>query len=140
MASNVKIVIVGDGSVGKTSLCNVFVNQSFPTNHDATVFENFSQELYVCGQVWPSNCNIYVFPNLKYPIQPLHLSPILSKKHKKYFVFVLNKTWCYSLKTSVKKYPYVCVQVRDIHIECSKQFKWNSNFLWLGRAGRFGQC
>jgi GTPase SAR1 family protein len=51
MASNVKIVIVGDGSVGKTSLCNVFVNQSFPTNHDATVFENFSQELYVCGQV-----------------------------------------------------------------------------------------
>ena len=55
MANNVKIVIVGDGSVGKTSLCNVFVNQSFPTNHDATVFENFSQELYVCGQVWPNN-------------------------------------------------------------------------------------
>ena len=52
MANNVKIVIVGDGSVGKTSLCNVFVNQSFPQNHDATVFENYSQELYVCGQVW----------------------------------------------------------------------------------------
>ena len=27
---------------------------------------------------------------------------------------------------------------RDLHIECSKQFKWNLYF--LGRAGRFGQC
>ena len=27
---------------------------------------------------------------------------------------------------------------RDLHIECSKQFKWGLYF--LGRAGRFGQC
>ena len=85
MASNVKIVIVGDGSVGKTSLCNVFVNQSFPTNHDATVFENFSQELYVCGQVWPNNLAEKDFQS-----KPLCLSPLLSKNHLISFEFVLK--------------------------------------------------
>ena len=29
---------------------------------------------------------------------------------------------------------------RDIHIECSKQFKWNLYFMCLGIAGLFGQC
>ena len=96
MASNVKIVIVGDGSVGKTSLCNVFVNQSFPTNHDATVFENFSQELYVCGQVWP---NIYrdnndkVFTNVEtseISNQTTIRNSILSKKHKFWVCFGLR--------------------------------------------------
>ena len=50
-AANVKVVIVGDGSVGKTSLCNVFVKKNFTKTHVATIFENYSEELYVCGHV-----------------------------------------------------------------------------------------
>ena len=50
-AANVKVVIVGDGTVGKTSLCNVFVNKDFTKTHVATVFENYSEELHVCGHV-----------------------------------------------------------------------------------------
>ena len=50
-AANVKVVIVGDGTVGKTSLCNVFVNKDFTKTHVATVFENYSEELHICGHV-----------------------------------------------------------------------------------------
>ena len=55
-AANVKVVIVGDGSVGKTSLCNVFVKKNFTKTHVATIFENYSEELYVCGHVSFKKC------------------------------------------------------------------------------------
>jgi len=35
-----KLVVIGDGAVGKTSLLNVFVLKSFPTTYEPTVFEN----------------------------------------------------------------------------------------------------
>ena len=35
--------------------------------------------------------------------------------------------------------PNFYTYLRDIHTECSKQFKWNSYFMCLGRAGRFGR-
>ena len=34
----------------------------------------------------------------------------------------------------------ICNRLKDIHIECSKQLKWNLYFKCLDRAGRFGQC
>lgn len=53
----VKVVVVGDGSVGKTCLCNVFVHREFPEAYEPTVFENHTQELTVNGmdvtlQLW----------------------------------------------------------------------------------------
>ena len=51
IANNVKLVIVGDGTVGKTSLCNVFVKKDFTKSYEATVFENYSEELFICGHV-----------------------------------------------------------------------------------------
>ena len=50
-AKDIKVVIVGDGAVGKTCLCNVFVKREFPEEYEATVFENYSQKMEVEGQV-----------------------------------------------------------------------------------------
>jgi len=36
----VKIVLIGDGAVGKTSLLNRYANDSFNPDHEPTVFEN----------------------------------------------------------------------------------------------------
>ena len=37
-----KIVVIGDGAVGKTALCQVYVNGEFPTGYVPTVFESDS--------------------------------------------------------------------------------------------------
>ncbi|GAA6063631.1 hypothetical protein JCM10212_000132 [Sporobolomyces blumeae] len=42
-----KIVVVGDGAAGKTSLLNVFVSGHFPTAYEPTVFENHTIEMVV---------------------------------------------------------------------------------------------
>ena len=48
---DVKVVVVGDGGVGKTCLCNVFVKREFPDAYEPTVFENYSEKLQIFGQV-----------------------------------------------------------------------------------------
>lgn len=47
----VKVVVVGDGAVGKTCLCSVFVTRAFPDDYEPTVFENHSQTIQVGGRV-----------------------------------------------------------------------------------------
>jgi Ras-related C3 botulinum toxin substrate 1 len=47
-----KVVVVGDGTVGKTSLLNVYVGKEFPTGHTPTVFENYSGSVTVNGEVF----------------------------------------------------------------------------------------
>ena len=37
---DIKLVIVGDGACGKTSLLSVFVNNKFPEAYTPTVFDN----------------------------------------------------------------------------------------------------
>ncbi|EDR24069.1 GTPase_rho, putative [Entamoeba dispar SAW760] len=46
----VKIVMVGDGAVGKTALCSTFVNNQFPQDYIPTVFDNFSRLETVDGE------------------------------------------------------------------------------------------
>ncbi|KAL1923294.1 uncharacterized protein VTP21DRAFT_8274 [Calcarisporiella thermophila] len=45
-----KIVVVGDGACGKTSLLNVFVKGYFPQIYEPTVFENYVHETNINGK------------------------------------------------------------------------------------------
>jgi len=45
-----KIVVVGDGASGKTSLLQVFTTGTFPTNYEPTIFENNIKDWDVRGQ------------------------------------------------------------------------------------------
>uniref|UniRef100_A0A8D2AWQ9 Ras homolog family member D n=1 Tax=Sciurus vulgaris TaxID=55149 RepID=A0A8D2AWQ9_SCIVU len=54
---SVKVVLVGDGGCGKTSLLMVFADGAFPESYTPTVFERYSVHLQVKGkpvhlQVW----------------------------------------------------------------------------------------
>ena len=42
-----KIVILGDGACGKTSLLNVFTRGYFPEVYEPTVFENYIHDIFV---------------------------------------------------------------------------------------------
>ena len=46
-----KVVVVGDGAVGKTSICHVFVNKTFPDTYEPTVFENHTVKIDISGKV-----------------------------------------------------------------------------------------
>lgn len=45
-----KIVILGDGASGKTSLLNVFTRGYFPHVYEPTVFENYVHDIFIDGQ------------------------------------------------------------------------------------------
>ena len=47
----VKIVVVGDGAVGKTCLCHVFVKREFPHGYEPTIFENYTETVDVGNKV-----------------------------------------------------------------------------------------
>ena len=47
----IKVVVVGDGAVGKTCLCNVFVAREFPETYEPTIFENHTQNMTINGKV-----------------------------------------------------------------------------------------
>jgi len=49
-ASNLKLVVVGDGAVGKTCLLFVYNNGSFPEEYVPTVFENASKDATYKGK------------------------------------------------------------------------------------------
>ena len=50
-----KDVVVGDGAVGKTSICHVFVNKTFPDTYEPTVFENHTVKIDISGKVMQSD-------------------------------------------------------------------------------------
>lgn len=45
-----KLVIVGDGAAGKTSLLNVFAIGEFPENYEPTVFDNYVTDIELDGK------------------------------------------------------------------------------------------
>ncbi|TAQ83892.1 hypothetical protein B7494_g7789 [Chlorociboria aeruginascens] len=45
--SHRKLVLLGDGASGKTSLLNVFTRGYFPTVYEPTVFENYVHDIFV---------------------------------------------------------------------------------------------
>ncbi|XP_007942897.1 rho-related GTP-binding protein RhoD [Orycteropus afer afer] len=52
-----KVVLVGDGGCGKTSLLRVFTEGNFPENYTPTVFERYSVNLQIKGK--PVNLQIW---------------------------------------------------------------------------------
>ncbi|KAF2861539.1 hypothetical protein K470DRAFT_256904 [Piedraia hortae CBS 480.64] len=42
-----KLVLLGDGACGKTSLLNVFTRGFFPTVYEPTVFENYVHDIFI---------------------------------------------------------------------------------------------
>ncbi|KAL9648772.1 hypothetical protein ABK040_003707 [Willaertia magna] len=52
MSSNItRLVVVGDGAVGKTCLLFVYANGEFPEKYVPTIFDNYSTEVSVNGSV-----------------------------------------------------------------------------------------
>ena len=42
---NFKIVVIGDGAVGKTALCEVYAKGKFPQGYSPTVFDSYPREM-----------------------------------------------------------------------------------------------
>ena len=57
----VKVVVIGDGSVGKTCLLTVFVEKKFPSEYEPTIFNNLEYKINIDGKVGNSNrYNIFI--------------------------------------------------------------------------------
>lgn len=63
-----KLVIVGDGACGKTSLLSVFAMGEFPRDYEPTIFENYVAEIRLDGKavqlaLWDTAC-VLIFLSL----------------------------------------------------------------------------
>eukprot|EP00792_Barthelona_sp_PAP020_P007250 TRINITY_DN3131_c1_g3_i2.p1 TRINITY_DN3131_c1_g3~~TRINITY_DN3131_c1_g3_i2.p1 ORF type:complete len:199 (-),score=58.07 TRINITY_DN3131_c1_g3_i2:62-658(-) len=51
-ANQLKLVVVGDGAVGKTCLLHMYANNQFPERYDATIFDNYVTKVEVDGVIY----------------------------------------------------------------------------------------
>jgi hypothetical protein len=70
-----KLVIVGDGACGKTSLLSVFAMGEFPRDYEPTIFENYVAEIRLDGKavqlaLWDTACVLLYFPPLSLLLVP----------------------------------------------------------------------
>ena len=63
----VKLVVVGDGTVGKTCLLTVFVEKRFPTEYEPTIFNNLEYKICIDGLV--SHVILIIINDLKTPLR-----------------------------------------------------------------------
>ena len=57
---DIKLVAVGDGAIGKTSLLTVLKGESFPERYIPTIFENYTQQYNFEGNIY--NLHIWDTP------------------------------------------------------------------------------
>ena len=59
-----KLVVVGDGMVGKTSILISFVHNKFPTTFEPTIMETYAHKVIVDDKEVISTDNIYQFQSI----------------------------------------------------------------------------
>ena len=77
----VKIVVVGDGAVGKTCLCHVFMKREFPHGYEPTIFENYTEIVDVDDKVRFLRFLCGVFPLCQYDVNLQKLHSVLRRKN-----------------------------------------------------------
>ena len=64
---NLKIVLLGDGAVGKTSLLLSYLTNDFPTDYAPTAFDNYSGQWTTLGRNYQDsswNCSKEIVSNV----------------------------------------------------------------------------
>ena len=61
---SMKLVVVGDAAIGKTSLLMRYALKKFPTEHVPTVFDNYSTEVHVGNKSLKYLKLLYLFTNV----------------------------------------------------------------------------
>jgi len=97
--TQLKIVVVGDDSVGKTSLLMSYVNETFPQEHIPTIYDNYVAKRVIDGM--PVQLNLWDTAgqeDSQYQVRPM------SYPETDVFLVCFSVTSCLSLENVEKKW------------------------------------